>query len=406
MATPLPPSVQRWLIRDVRVFDGEHVLEQQTVLVEGDAISQLSGSNFPVVDAAVIDGRGRTLLPGFFDAHLHLPPDLEPALHQLVSFGVTTVLDMFSGGSLLQRVKQLETEDSMDLADVRTAGVGATAPEGALAQMSPEPLPTISTPDQADAWVAARLAEGADYIKIIYDEQRGGPLSEETVRAIVYAAHRRGALVVVHALSEQKARQAIAAGADGLAHLFLGDAASHDFGQFAAAHHVFVIPTLMILAGLSGEPQATALLADPYIGPAIPAQQHHMPLRPADPERHHVYQAATEAVRQLLQAQVPLLAGTDTAPITAAFGVGVYGATLHGELKLLVEAGMTPVQALAAATSVPARTFQFSERGLIRPGMRADLVLVDGDPTRDILATRHIVAVWKRGMPIQRNQRM
>jgi hypothetical protein len=71
----------------------------------------------------------------------------------------------------------------------------------------------------------------------------------------VQAAHRRGALVVVHVLSEQKARAAIAAGADGLAHLFIGEDASPDFGQCAAAHHVFVIPTLMILSGLCGKPQ-------------------------------------------------------------------------------------------------------------------------------------------------------
>lgn len=109
-------------------------------------------------------------------------------------------------------------------------------------------------------------------------------------------------------------------------------------------------------------------------------------------------------MQQLLQAQVPLLAGTDTAHITAALGVGAYGATLHGELKLLVEAGMTPLQALAAATSVPARTFHCSDRGLIWPGMRADLLLVEGDPTQDILATRNIVAVWKRGVQIQRER--
>ena len=107
-------------------------------------------------------------------------------------------------------------------------------------------------------------------------------------------------------------------------------------------------------------------------------------------------------MHQLIEAQVPLLAGTDTGLPTAAFGVTSYGTALHGELKLLVDEGMTPVQALAAATSVPARLFYFTDRGLIRPGMRADLVLVEGDPTHDILATRNIVAVWKRGVRVQR----
>jgi imidazolonepropionase-like amidohydrolase len=74
-----------------------------------------------------------------------------------------------------------------------------------------------------------------------------------------------------------------------------------------------------------------------------------------------------------------------------------YGASVHAELALLVQAGLTPPEALAAATSAPARIFHLSNRGLIRPGMRADLVLVEGDPTQDIPATRNIAAVWKHG---------
>ena len=79
-----------------------------------------------------------------------------------------------------------------------------------------------------------------------------------------------------------------------------------------------------------------------------------------------------------------------------------YGATLQVELKLLVDEGLTPEQALTAATAGPARAFRFTDRGWIRPGMRADLVLVQGDPTKEIVATRDIVAVWKRGARISR----
>jgi len=80
-----------------------------------------------------------------------------------------------------------------------------------------------------------------------------------------------------------------------------------------------------------------------------------------------------------------------------------FGASLHGELRLLVQAGVPPTQALAAATSLPARMFRLSDRGIIAIGMRADLLLVAGDPTRDVLATRNIVAIWKRGVRIQRH---
>jgi imidazolonepropionase-like amidohydrolase len=394
--------VRPFLIRDVRVFDGEHVLEHRSVLVENGTISRMTETDLSVVQAEVVDGHNRTLLPGLFDAHVHLEANPEPSLRQAVSLGITTVLDMFNGIELLQAKQRLVAQEPPDLADLRTAGYGAIAPRSALAKFSTDPLPTISSPEQAPLWVDARLAEGSDYIKIIYDEREGGDLSQEVVRALVQAAHRRGKLVVVHVLAEQKAREAIAAGADGLAHLFIGEHASPDFGQFAAAHHVFVIPTLMILAGLCGKPQKPALLADPHLAPYITAQQRQTKLRPADPDRHRLYQATASAIQQLLEVQVPLLAGTDTGQPTAAFGVTGYGAALHGELKLLVDAGMTPVQVLAAATSVPARIFQLRDRGLIRPGMHADLVMVEGDPTQDILATRNIVAVWKRGEQIQR----
>ena len=392
------------LIRNVRVFDGERVLEQRSVLVENGTISSITERDLHVPYGEVIDGRGRTLLPGLFDAHVHLAANPEPALCQALSLGITTVLDMFNGTDLLKAKQRLVAEEPTNLADLRTAGYGAIAPGSRLATLFTDPLPTITSPEQAPAWVDARLAEGSDFIKIVYDEQRGGMLSQETVQAVIQAAHKRGKMVVVHVLSEQKARAAIAAGADGLAHLFIGNEVSSDFGQFAASHHVFVIPTLMILSGLCGKPQGPALLADSSLAPYITAEQRQTPTRPTDPGRHHLYQATVSAMQQLLEAQVPLLAGTDTGQPTAAFGVTGYGTALHGELKLLVGAGMTPVQALAAATSVPARIFQFPDRGLIRPGMRADLVLVEGNPTQDILATRNIVAVWKQGVQIQRER--
>ena len=88
-----------------------------------------------------------------------------------------------------------------------------------------------------------------------------------------------------------------------------------------------------------------------------------------------------------------ILAGTDApAPGLA------HGPSLHRELELLVRSGLTPLEALAAATSEPARIFGFHDRGRIAVGLRADLVLVDGDPTADVTATRKIVGVWKLGV--------
>jgi imidazolonepropionase-like amidohydrolase len=113
----------------------------------------------------------------------------------------------------------------------------------------------------------------------------------------------------------------------------------------------------------------------------------------SDPWQSQKCAGADDALRQLVRARVPILAGTD-APSPGT----TYGASLHGELALLVERGMTPTQALAAATSVTARHFRLDDRGRVQTGLRADLLLVKGDPTTDIRATRNIVAVWKRGV--------
>jgi hypothetical protein len=110
------------------------------------------------------------------------------------------------------------------------------------------------------------------------------------------------------------------------------------------------------------------------------------------------YEAAEAALRQLKAAGVPLLAGTDTPNPGTAFG-----AAMHGELELLVNAGLTPIEALRAATSVPADKFKLARRGRIRPGAAADLLLVDGDPTASIKATRKITAVWKDGRRVDRD---
>ena len=97
---------------------------------------------------------------------------------------------------------------------------------------------------------------------------------------------------------------------------------------------------------------------------------------------------------------MPLLAGTD-APNPGT----THGASLHRELELLIKAGLSATEALMAATSVPARIFGLRDRGRIAPGMRADLLLVGGNPVRDVTDTRNVVAVWKKGFIIDRRKR-
>lgn len=110
--------------------------------------------------------------------------------------------------------------------------------------------------------------------------------------------------------------------------------------------------------------------------------------------------AANEALLQLRDAHAMIVAGTD-APNPGT----TYGASLHGELELYVEAGLTPIEALVTATSAPAQAFHIPDRGRIAPGLRADLLLVNGHPDEDIKATRNIDSVYKAGVKLDRKRR-
>ena len=401
-AQSAPTPAPAFVIRNAQVFDGTKLLGPADVWVEDGQIKAV-GRNVKVPpETKVVDGAGDTLLPGLIDSHTH---DWEAQmLQQALAFGVTTQLDMFTDPRFAAGIKKEQTEGKdLNMADLRSSGYLATAPHGHGTEYG-MPVPTLTSPDQAQAWVDARIVEGSDYIKIIYDDGSTygahiPTLSKETMRAIVDAAHRRGTIAVVHIGDQQGAKDAINAGADGLAHLFADSEPTSDFAALAAAHHVFVVPTLTVLESVSGIASGESLTTDPRLEPYLTPQNianlkrsfGQLPTHPSE-------KYAGTAVRELMAVHVPVLAGTDSPnPGTS------HGASLHRELQLLVRAGMTPQQALEAATSVPAKTFHLNDRGEIAPGKRADLLLVKGDPTQDITATRDIVAVWKAGVKDDRD---
>ena len=393
-----------YVIRNVRVFDGETVAERQTVIVSQGKIAAVGSAVAVPAGAQEVAGDGRTLLPGLMDAHVHLPFfGSAAALEQSLQFGVTTTVVMAGAPQLTAQIRKVA--DQPEVADAITAGNVATAPGGHPTQMDPQSAarqPTLSMPGDADAFVAARLAEGSDFIKIIYDDTSDAyartlpTLDEATVAALVKAAHTRGTLAVAHIGNERFARGAMAAGVDGLAHLFVGPTVSTDFGQFAASKGVFVIPTLSVLYTVCGRPDGPSFLKEAdtmkYVKPQFRAM---VEMPPADSKVS--CDAAPLAIRQLVAAKVPVLAGTD-APAPGL----TYGASLHKELEHLVAAGLTPTAALAAATSAIARAFRMTDRGRIQTGRRADLLLVQGDPTTQIRDTRNIVAIWKKGVQVAR----
>ncbi|MCE3263087.1 MAG: amidohydrolase [Pseudoduganella sp.] len=397
LALALPAmAAETTLIRNVRVFDGETVHAGRSVLLDGGKIASADFKGAAPAGAKVVDGAGRTLMPGMIDAHVHAYRFLELPL----LFGVTTQVDMFMPVAAMQAVHaRMAKGENKDAADVFSAGVLATAPGGHGTEYG-LPIPTLSKPEEAQAWVDARVAEGSDFIKIVMEPGRPGhpmnSLDLPTVKALVQAAHQRGKLAVIHISRLDDARLALEAGADGLVHLFTGASIApadvQALVKLAKQRKAFIIPTFSVMesiAGvhahdLTGDKGLAALLDKEQL--AILKSSHGKEARPA------IMTAPNAVVAALRDAGVPLLAGTDAGnPGT------LYGVSMHHELLAMTKAGLTPLQALAAATSAPAKAFRLDKRGKIANGYKADVVLVDGDPTSDILATRRIVEVWKDG---------
>ena len=394
---------QDFFVKDVRLFDGEHVIAKTSVLVRNGRIHSVGSSLRPPRDIQVIPGGGQTLLPGLIDSHTHIHSRRDMELSLI--YGVTTDLSMLMDLTLGNALKAEQREDHADdRADLFSSGFCATAPGGHGTEYGLK-FPTLTSPGEAQRWVDDRIAEGSDYIKIIYenggDTGHGGrpSIDQPILQALVTAAHARGKLAVVHIHSEQQAIDALAANADGLAHAFLfGDQAlDQKFLALESVHHAFIIPTFSVLESVCnlapGQRLVDDALLSPYLMPADIVQlKKNINRAPAENCKQ-----AMRVFPSLVAARVSILAGTDEGNLGTAAGV-----SLHGELEYLVEAGLTTEQALIAATSAPAAAFHLTDRGRIAPGLRADLLLVKGNPVKNIKDTRNIVAVWKDGVRLDR----
>jgi imidazolonepropionase-like amidohydrolase len=385
------------VFRNVDVFDGSQMQRHLIVVVRKGVIESVARDTAPPPGSEIIDGASLTLLPGLFDCHTHT--FAEAMLKQALVFGVTTELDMFTDYHMAGSFRQQQTAGkARDRADLYSAGTLVTAKGGHGTQFG-VPIPTIAGPAEAQKFVDARLQEGSDYIKIVYEDGKPfgikfTPISKETLAAVVAAAHERHKLAVVHVSARERARDALAANADGLVHIFVDQPIDDDLVRLAVEKKAFVVPTLTVLQRIGRGSSSPALLDDPALAPFLtPADAQGLKASfPHNAAARVDYRFSRDAVHRLKEAGVSILAGTD-APNPGT----THGASIHRELELLVDAGLTPAEALAAATAVPAQRFHLADRGRIAPGLRADLCLVKGDPTRDIKTTRAIVGVWKEG---------
>ncbi|PWH06419.1 amidohydrolase [Brachybacterium endophyticum] len=368
-------SDQVTVIEGARVFTGEGLSEPQDVVIVDGTIGDTGdlgpgGGSSSRADGSSsrVNGRGKVLLPGLIDSHMHTLGRQD--LDDLAAWGVTTGLDMAAWPA--EHVREMrELRGTTQMLSAMTPAVG---PGGNHARMPGFPAGGILTaPEQARGFVETRIADGADYIKIVTEAEPPEGMAPETVRAIVEAAHAHGLLVVAHSVTTGAFHVAIDAGVDISTHAPLDDVLDEASVDRMAAQRMVSSPTLTMMRGVAG------LRADQGLR----------------------YDAARASVSRFHDHGIRLLAGTDANSAPGAPFAPRHGESMHDELELLVEAGLTPLEVLRSATSLPAQTFGLEDRGVIAPGKRADLLLVDGDPTTDITATRGIAGVWIAGERIR-----
>jgi imidazolonepropionase-like amidohydrolase len=360
--------------------------------------------------ARVIDARGLYIVPGLADMHNHLRTgtwlldgDPEPVARSLLGWGITTVLDPASPPAFYRPMKDRLAADPAAYPRTYLARGLFTAPGGwgMPGGYAPE------TPAEARELVRRIKAAGTDAIKIMYDDMRWATtrpfvaMDPAIMRALVDEAHRQGLKAFVHAPILEFAREAVAAGADGLMHGIISAPVDDGFIALMRERGTSYVSTLALyqttvqLAALaerllaldqSGflDRQLSALLGLPQLGggrtmnPAWSADR--LPI-------------VIDNLRRLHAAGVNIVIGTDS-------GIPglLPGTSTHLELQLHVEAGLAPEEVLRAATSAAARMVGRSgEFGGLVPGMSADLLLLAGDPREDIQELRQLVTVLRAG---------
>lgn len=370
-------------LTNVRVFDGQNITESTTIYIDNGVIVDY------VEGAVEFDGQGGVLLPGLIDAHIHLHHTGH--LRQLTEWGVTTGLDMATWPA--DKMNGLRNHEG--LTDIRSAGLPATINGSLHSHMMPlTESAFLSGPEEAPKFVKDRIDEGSDYIKIISDVP--GP-SQEIMNALVEETHKHGIMAIAHASAYIPFQMALEAHTDIITHSPRNKVVDGKVVARMLQDSCVSVPTLTMMKAVSQPPRLGAVLGLLY-KPTIFWAIIRAKRRSGGTEK---YENSRDSVTAMYQAGIPILAGTDCHDEpNSPFDVP-HGESLHVELELLVEAGLSNVDALRAATSMPVEYFGLTDRGAIEVGKRADLVLIGSDPLQNISATRDIRQVWCGGIKFE-----
>lgn len=344
---------------NVRLFTGRGITAPTTLSMDGGVITAI-GERITDPAARITDVGGAVALPGLIDSHLHLYRRRD--LETLADFGVTTAVDMASWPP--ERTNGLRRQ--RHCATFLSAGVPFIGPAGPHSKFDMPAYATVTDPAEVPAGVERRLADGSDFIKIVLEAPGDGGPAPEIADAVVVAAHEKGARVVAHTAAHGAVETALRAGVDVITHLPMDEPVDAELAARLADAGTLSIPTMTMMKVMS----------------VVPGRR---------------YATAAESLRTLRAAGVPVLAGTDSINVPRTPVNIRLGHNLHHELELLVEAGWSPLEALLTATEAPAEHWGLSDRGRLRPGARADILLCGDNPLGDISRTRDVRGVYVLG---------
>ena len=409
-------------LENVRVVDpARGTITEGSMLVQNGTIESVSSSLPEGFDGERIDFQGRWVVPGLVDMHTHSALNASPAgpphmigpgqTSRLALYaGVVAFLDLFGLEDAIFAFRDAQRGEDATGAAVFAAGPCLTATNGHCSEFG-VPTRIVNSPGDAAREIDELAPKRPDVVKVVYDHQpydgRQLPtIDRETLNAVVSSARRHGLKTVVHVGTWQDMRHAVLAGAAAVTHTPAPDPVPSDLPQLLVEHGTAHIPTMAVqsdLAHIADNPGmldspllagvAPIALRDAYrsLPGSLPAVQWFLQWQRSNS------QAIQVAVKTFADAGVTMLAGTD------AGNMGVFqGFSLHRELALLVDAGLSEWDALRAATT-NASGF-LGERWGVAPGDEATLLILDASPIDDIRNTQRIHAVIQRGTVVERDE--
>jgi imidazolonepropionase-like amidohydrolase len=411
----------------VRVIDGTGgtPLEDATVVIEGNHILAIRPGTAAVpAGAKVLDLHGDTVIPGLINAHGHLAliadgqnsataytaENVLAELRQYESYGVTSMLSLGLNRDLLYQIREQQRQGTLDGATVFTADRGMGVPDAAPGlPAASDQIYRPATPQEARAAVDAMAARHADIVKVWVDSVSGTKpaMSPEIYRAVIEEAHKRHLHVAAHVYYLADAKSLVNAGVDVLAHSVRDKPMDQELIAAMKRRGVWYIPTFTVDESFYIYAQHPGFMQLDFFKDALPPAVLTMLTSDAysqkvnqDPKtEQHKADFAMDGVnmKAAYDAGIRVGFGTDS----GAYATRIPGFSEHRELEDMVQAGLTPMQAIVCATKNNAALLGIdAARGTLRPGKRADLIVLAANPLDDITNTRSIVTIFHDGRTV------